>query len=86
MATALVHMLTPASANLTNECLPSVFHDYEAFAGAICLFGMLSLHLLQFLVNRQVRLSHKLKTVNREVDVRIFSSFAYFESYRLLKV
>jgi len=56
LATALVHMLTPAVGNLSNECLPSVFtQDYTSFAAAISLFSILSVQLIQFLVGRQLR-------------------------------
>jgi len=63
ITTALVHMFSPADQNLTNPCLPPTFtQDYTAFAGAICLFAILSLQLIQFLVSRELRQVHKYPT------------------------
>lgn len=43
LATALVHMLTPAFENLSNPCLPETFtEDYGAWPGAICLMSIVN--------------------------------------------
>ncbi|KAJ3045427.1 hypothetical protein HDV00_010297 [Rhizophlyctis rosea] len=55
LCTAFVHMFAPAQEILTNECLPQVFHDYEAWAGAIALFGVLFTHLFQVLAASYAR-------------------------------
>mmetsp|Transcript_1481 Transcript_1481/g.1961 ORF Transcript_1481/g.1961 Transcript_1481/m.1961 type:complete len:331 (+) Transcript_1481:25-1017(+) len=60
LATALVHMLSPASENLSNECLPPVFSEdgYPAFAPAICLGGILFVHFIQFCISKEMRKLH----------------------------
>jgi len=65
LATSLVHMLGPAMENLSNPCLPAVFQDYT-FAPAICLFAILSLQLIQFLVSKEIRRHH-----NKAIDTAV---------------
>jgi zinc transporter 1/2/3 len=49
LATAFIHMLTPASEKLTNPCLPPIFTDkYGAWAGAIAMTAALLVQLLEF--------------------------------------
>ncbi|KAJ3041074.1 high-affinity Zn(2+) transporter zrt1 [Rhizophlyctis rosea] len=55
LCTSFVHMFTPATEILTSECLPQVFHDYHAWAGAIALMGVLFTHLFQVLAASFVR-------------------------------
>jgi zinc transporter 1/2/3 len=56
LATALVHMLAPADRILNNPCLPTTFtEDYTSFSGAFALFAMLAVHLIQFLVSKEIR-------------------------------
>ncbi|KAJ3251209.1 hypothetical protein HK104_007385, partial [Borealophlyctis nickersoniae] len=55
LATAFVHMFTPANEQLTNPCLPQVFQDYGAWAGALALLGVLTTHLFQVLAGLAIR-------------------------------
>lgn len=49
LACALIHMIQPANAALTSECLSAVFNEkYEAFAYLFALVAILSVHLLEF--------------------------------------
>jgi zinc transporter 1/2/3 len=48
LATGFVHMFCPAAENLTNECLPELFHeDYDAWAGLIALVICLVIQFIQ---------------------------------------
>jgi zinc transporter 1/2/3 len=59
LATALVHMLIPSTESLTNPCLPKEFSDdYGAFSAVFCLFAMLSLHFIQFMLGKEIRKKH----------------------------
>ncbi len=60
LATALVHMLSPSDQALTNPCLPTIFtEDYTSFSGAFCLLGILTVHLVQFLVSYHLKTKGK---------------------------
>ncbi len=51
LATALVHMLQPANAALTSECVPAAFHaDYAAYAFLFALLAALAVQTLHMLV------------------------------------
>ncbi|KAI8917588.1 Zinc/iron permease [Powellomyces hirtus] len=58
LSTAFIHMYTPAQSQLTNECLPEVFHNYEAWAGAIAIFGILFTHFVQVVAVQAIRQKH----------------------------
>eukprot|EP01116_Phalansterium_solitarium_P011069 TRINITY_DN26678_c0_g1_i1.p1 TRINITY_DN26678_c0_g1~~TRINITY_DN26678_c0_g1_i1.p1 ORF type:complete len:394 (-),score=106.31 TRINITY_DN26678_c0_g1_i1:793-1893(-) len=56
LATALVHMLSPAEQTLTSPCLPAVFtEDYTAFAGAIAMAAILIVHAIQFAATKYIK-------------------------------
>eukprot|EP01125_Pyxidicula_operculata_P002495 TRINITY_DN12357_c0_g1_i1.p1 TRINITY_DN12357_c0_g1~~TRINITY_DN12357_c0_g1_i1.p1 ORF type:complete len:310 (+),score=-4.39 TRINITY_DN12357_c0_g1_i1:16-945(+) len=49
LSTAFIHMMPGAVLTLTDSCLPSLFQDYEAWAGLIAMFAALILHLIEYL-------------------------------------
>lgn len=56
LATAWVHMFSPADQILTNPCLPALFTEtYTSWAGALALLAALSTHMIQFLASRAIR-------------------------------
>ncbi|KAI8818679.1 Zinc/iron permease [Fimicolochytrium jonesii] len=67
LATAVVHMFTPAQEQLTNPCLPQVFQDYGAWAGAIALFGIFFTHFLQVSAVTILRQRHGKKHATKAV-------------------
>ncbi|KAJ3117944.1 high-affinity Zn(2+) transporter zrt1, partial [Phlyctochytrium bullatum] len=68
LATAFVHMFTPANELLTNPCLPTFFTEtYTATAAAIALLGALSTHLFQVLAAHA--LTRKRRSGRRTADV-----------------
>lgn len=69
LATALVHMLSPAQEALSDECLPRIFHDYESWAAAICLFSILITHLIQVLSTLSMMKSNKKRRSKKKADV-----------------
>lgn len=72
LATALVHMLLPSNESLTNPCLPAAFsEDYGAFSAVFCLFAILSLHFIQFMLGKEIRKKHlqKFPETTKEADV-----------------
>ena len=68
LATSLVHMFCPADQTLSNPCLPNFFTTiYSSMAGAIALFAILSVQLLQFVVTQKLR--NNIKRSNSKVDI-----------------
>ncbi|KAJ3058605.1 hypothetical protein HK102_010402, partial [Quaeritorhiza haematococci] len=63
LATAFVHMYTPAVENLTNPCLPEPFQSYPAWASAIALMGVMFTHCIQVLAGIAIR-----KSVNSHIQ------------------
>ncbi|KND02623.1 ZIP zinc/iron transporter [Spizellomyces punctatus DAOM BR117] len=64
LATALVHMLTPAQKSLANPCLPKAFQDYSAWGSAMALFGILFTHLIQITASNLLRKRKASKAIN----------------------
>lgn len=65
-------MLSPASENLSNECLPPIFSEdgYPAFAPAICLGGILFVQFIQFCISKEVRRVHEQLTHVNEAEMQ----------------
>lgn len=56
LATAWVHMYSPADKIFANPCLPALFTEtYTGWAGALALLAALSTHLIQFFASRAIR-------------------------------
>ncbi|KAI8817254.1 Zinc/iron permease [Fimicolochytrium jonesii] len=68
LATALVHMYSPAQSTLTSPCLPQVFQDYGSWAGVIALVGMFFTHLVQVVGISILRRRHMLPSLPTSDD------------------
>jgi zinc transporter 1/2/3 len=56
LACALVHMLQPSNAALTNECLPHSFTEgYAAYAYLFAMLAILMMHFIDFTVEHYVK-------------------------------
>ncbi|TPX64984.1 hypothetical protein SpCBS45565_g05486 [Spizellomyces sp. 'palustris'] len=67
LATALVHMLSPAQASLANTCLPQAFQDYSSWGSAIALFGILFTHLIQITASTLLRKRKATKSIQNSI-------------------
>ncbi|KAJ3188886.1 high-affinity Zn(2+) transporter zrt1 [Gaertneriomyces sp. JEL0708] len=55
LSTALIHMLVPAAEQLSADCLPHIFHDYHAWAGALAVGGILFTQAVQVIAGNILR-------------------------------
>eukprot|EP00611_Tribonema_gayanum_P019210 TRINITY_DN3273_c0_g1_i1.p1 TRINITY_DN3273_c0_g1~~TRINITY_DN3273_c0_g1_i1.p1 ORF type:complete len:388 (-),score=146.92 TRINITY_DN3273_c0_g1_i1:757-1920(-) len=55
LATAFIHMIPPAIANLSNPCLGPITEDYEPLALLITMAAIFLMQLLEFVLARKLR-------------------------------
>lgn len=72
MATAFVHMLSPADQSLSSPCAPDIFSvQYTSWAGAICVSAIIILFTTQWIAARQLRKMNEKEQKGKGTDLEV---------------